>query len=197
MSQFHFAPGRYLQLMRDAVPVYDELQQEIAVATSCVRARRILDLGAGTGETALHVLARHPSGRVTLVDKSIEMLEMARGALPPERVEACAVAGIEEPLPAGPFEVVVSALAIHHLDAAAKAELFHRIRDTMPLEGCFVMGDVVIPDDPDDAVTPVVRDYDRPERTGDLLRWISSAGFAPRVAWSWRDLVVIAACRSK
>jgi tRNA (cmo5U34)-methyltransferase len=197
MSQFHFAPDRYLQLMRDAIPVYDELQEEIALATSSVRAQRILDLGAGTGETALHVVARHPSGRVTLVDKSIEMLEVARSTLPPERVEACAVAGIEEPLPAGPFEVVVSAFAIHHLDASGKAKLFHRIRSAMPLEGCFVMGDVVIPDDPADAVTPVVRDYDHPERTGDLLRWISSAGLSPRVAWSWRDLVVIAACRSQ
>ena len=197
MSQFHFTPDRYLQLMRAAVPVYDELQQEMAVATSSVHATRILDLGAGTGETARHVLARHPLGRVTLVDKSIEMLEVARSTLPPERVEACAVAGIEAPLPAGPFEVVVSALAIHHLDASGKAELFHRIRDAMPLEGCFVMGDIVIPDDPDDAVTPVVRVYDRPERTADLLGLISSAGLSPRVAWSWRDLVVIAACRSR
>jgi tRNA (cmo5U34)-methyltransferase len=93
--------------------------------------------------------------------------------------------------------VAVSAFAIHHLDASGKADLFHRIRNAMPLEGCFVMGDVVIPEDPADAVTPVVRDYDRPERTGDLLRWISSAGLSPQVAWSWRDLVVIAACRSK
>jgi hypothetical protein len=45
MSQFHFEPDRYLQLMRDAIPVYDELQEEIALATSSVRAQRILDLG--------------------------------------------------------------------------------------------------------------------------------------------------------
>ena len=78
MSQFHFTASRYLQLMRSAVPVYDEFQQAIADATAGVQTKRVLDLGAGTGETARHVLALHPSARVTLVDKSADMLQRVR-----------------------------------------------------------------------------------------------------------------------
>jgi tRNA (cmo5U34)-methyltransferase len=121
-----------------------------------------------------------------LVDKSIEMLEVARSTLPPERVEACAVAGIEEPLPAGPFAVVVSAFALHHLDASGKAKLFHRIRSAMPLEGCFVMGDVVIPEDPADAVTPVAR-----ITTAQSGQATFSGGFRPQGSrHEWRGLGV-------
>ena len=34
---------------------------------------------------------------------------------------------LRDPLPDGPFDLVFSALAIHHLDAAAKADLFARV----------------------------------------------------------------------
>jgi tRNA (cmo5U34)-methyltransferase len=34
---------------------------------------------------------------------------------------------LEDPLPDGPYDVVVSALAVHHLAAASKADLFRRI----------------------------------------------------------------------
>lgn len=191
MSQFHFTAGRYLELMRDAVPVYDELQKAIADGTAHIRVKRILDLGAGTGETAKRVLALHPSARVTLVDTSAEMLKLAANALAPEQIEASVVADITEPLPPGPFEAIVSAFAIHHLDAAAKAQLFRRVAKSLTHSGTFVIGDVVLPDDPADAVTPISLEDDRPERTSDLVTWISDGGLSPRVAWSWRDLVVI------
>jgi tRNA (cmo5U34)-methyltransferase len=59
------------------------------------------------------------------------------------------------------------------------------------------MGDVVIPDDAADAVTPIAPDHDRPERTSDLLEWLSAAGLSPRVTWHWRDLVVIVGQRGE
>jgi tRNA (cmo5U34)-methyltransferase len=196
LSQFHFTASRYLQSMRDAVPRYDEFQQAIADSTVGVRAARVLDLGAGTGETARHVLALHPSARVTLVDKIIEMLQLALSALPPAQIEAHVVTDIEEPLPPGPFELVVSAFAIHHLSAPDKADLFCRVSEALAPRGRFVMGDVVIPDDVANAVTPIAPDHDRPERTRDLLESLSAAGLSPRVTWCWRDLVVIVGQRA-
>ena len=177
--------------MRDAVPRYDELQQAIADSTAGVRAERVLDLGAGTGETARYVLASHPSARVTLVDKNTEMLQLALSALPPAQIEAHLATGFEERLPSGPFELVVSAFAVHHLSGSGKADLFCRISDVLSPGGRFVMGDVVVPDDTADAVTPIALDHDRPERTSDLLDWFSAAGLSPRITWCWRDLAVI------
>lgn len=119
MAQFHWDPASYLDLMRREVPDYERLQDKTVGATG-IGATRILDLGTGTGETARRMLARHAAAVLIGLDSSDEMLERARAVLPSDRVELH-VARLEDPLPPGPFDVVVSALAIHHLDGNAKA----------------------------------------------------------------------------
>ncbi len=102
---------------------------------------------------------------------------------------------IEDPLPEGPFDVVATALCVHHLYGAAKADLFARVRDVLAPGGVFVMGDVVVPVDPALATTPLTPGYDRPSPLADQLRWMDEAGLAPRVAWEQGDLAVVAAHR--
>jgi tRNA (cmo5U34)-methyltransferase len=80
VSQFHFDPLTYLDMVRAEVPLYDTLQEEIAAAAS-VTATSILDLGTGTGETLAHVLPRHPGARAAGVDESPDMLAVARARL--------------------------------------------------------------------------------------------------------------------
>jgi len=63
------------------------------------QARRVLDLGVGTGETARRVLERHPGALLTGVDSSAAMVERARAELPAERVEELRVARLEDALP--------------------------------------------------------------------------------------------------
>jgi tRNA (cmo5U34)-methyltransferase len=187
VAQFHFTPDRYCEWIRADVPRYDELQDEVAAATADVDARRILDLGVGTGETARRVLDRHPDAQLVGIDASAEMLAAADVA------GDLRVGRLEDPLPDGPFDLVVSALAVHHLDAAGKRDLFVRVSQALAARGSFVLGDVVIADE---AVTPITPDFDRPERVDDLISWLADAGFAPRVTWSWKDLAVIAADRA-
>jgi len=195
MSQFHFRPDDYLDLMHAEVPAFDELQDQVAIATEGIVATRILELGTGTGETSRRVLTRHPDARLTGLDVSEEMLASARRTLPAEKIEGLLVQGIEGPLPEGPFDLVISALTIHHLDAPGKADLFHRLARALRSGGRFVMGDVVVPRDPADAITPLSPDYDLPSSTDDLLRWLREARFEPEVAWSSQDLAVIGSDR--
>ena len=57
-----------------------------------------------------------------------------------------------------------------------------------------MLADVVVPDDPGDAVTPIDDDgYDKPSPVEDQLSWLQAAGLRPRLAWAHRDLAVIAA----
>ena len=105
------------------------------------------------------------------------------------------IADVTDPLPGGPFDLVVSALAIHHLEGPDKADLFARIARTLRRGGRFVLGDVVIPLDPADAVTPLTSDHDRPSTLADQLRWLGDAGFEAAAVWSERDLVVVRADR--
>jgi trans-aconitate methyltransferase len=189
VAQFHWDPDNYLALMREEVPDYERLQVQATAATG-VDLRRVLELGTGTGETARRVLARHPRSFLIGLDASSEMLSHARAALPRDRVQLL-VARLEDPLPAGPFDLVVSVLAVHHLDGPGKAELFSRLALVLSPGGRLVVGDVVIPDDPSDAVTPIDGEYDTPSTVTDQQRWLQEVGLSSHVAWARRDLAVI------
>jgi tRNA (cmo5U34)-methyltransferase len=194
MSQFHFDPDTYMDLMRAEVPAYDRLQEEVAATTEGIAVARVLDLGTGTGVTLAAVLALHPGAHAVGIDESAGMLEVARAGLAESTVEL-RVADLTDPLPAGPFDLVVSALAVHHLDGPGKADLFRRVAAVVGPQGRFVLGDVVVPEDPADAVTPVTDDYDRPSSVPDQLRWLDEAGFDAVVVWSEHDLAVLRADR--
>ena len=58
-----------------------------------------------------------------------------------------------------------------------------------------MLGDVVVPEDPADAQTPISDDYDRPSSVADQLCWLDEAGFDAAVVWSERDLAVLRADR--
>ena len=195
MAQNHFDPDSYLEFVRLEIPEYDELEEIVAEAASTPAAARILDLGSGTGETARRVLERHPSASIILVDSSAEMLAAAREALPEDRIEDILVQRLEDPLPEGRFDLVVSALAVHHLESADKQVLFQRIAGALEPGGRFVLADVIVPESSELASTPVSSEFDRPDRLDDQLAWLDEVGLEASVLWTRDDLVVIVAHR--
>jgi tRNA (cmo5U34)-methyltransferase len=191
--QYHFDASTYTDEIRADIPAYEVFQDQVAGASGD-GARRILDLGTGTGETARRVLERHPEARLIGVDENEGMLAVAGSQLPAERVEL-RVGRIEEPLPDGGFDLVTSALCVHHLDGEGKAELFRRVHDALVPGGVFVLGDVIVPEDPGLATIELTPGYDRPSPLGDQLAWLTDAGFEPSVVWQDGDLAVVAARR--
>ncbi len=189
-AQYHFDPATYLDMILAEVPAYRDLQRHLAEATRGIDAGSILELGVGTGETASAVLAVHPGARLVGIDESEPMLARARDRFPDADLRA---QRLEDPLPGGSYDLVVSALAVHHLDAAGKADLFRRVRARLRPGGRFVLADVVVPDDPRDAVVPVDPPHDQPSPLADQLAWLRDAGFQPAVRWQEKDLVVVAA----
>jgi tRNA (cmo5U34)-methyltransferase len=190
MSRYHFQPETYEALMVEEVPSYDRLQREVAAAAAIRKdVKRILDLGTGTGVTARHVLDTLPNAQLVGLDESPEMVAAARRALP--ATVDLRVARLEAPLPPGPFDLVVSALAVHHLDGAGKADLFRRIVDALKPAGRFVLGDIIVPEDPRDVVTPIDGVYDQPSTVAEQLAWLRAAGFMAAVSWLEHDLAVL------
>src|SRR4051794_5258384 len=126
MAQYHFDPAAYPDLMRAEVPLYGQLQDELARAAAGGEVGAILALGTGTGETARRVLDAHPDATLLGLDLSPAMLAEAARALEGRPVEL-RVGRLEDPLPPGPFDLAVSALAVHHLAGAAKGDLFARV----------------------------------------------------------------------
>jgi tRNA (cmo5U34)-methyltransferase len=189
-DQFHFDPASYLETIRAEVPSYDELQDTVAEATAGIYAERVLELGVGTGETSRRVLDLHPEAKLVGIDESAEMLAAASADVAAADLR---VSRLQDPLPEGNFDLVVSALAVHHLDGAGKADLFGRVADRLRPGGRFVLGDVVVPDDPVDVVTPIDGVYDQPSTIDDQVRWLAAAGLDPQVVWARQDLAVIVA----
>jgi tRNA (cmo5U34)-methyltransferase len=54
-----------------------------------------------------------------------------------------------------------------------------------------VIGDVVVPDDPVDIVTPVDGEHDQPSSVAEQLAWLSEAGFHAYSPWAEGDLAVL------
>jgi tRNA (cmo5U34)-methyltransferase len=190
MSDVEWNPDSYLPEMFAEVPGYEELQDAVAAATDGFRVTSVLELGTGTGETALRVLARHPGARWTGIDASEAMLARARERLPEANLR---MSRLEDPLPEGPFDLVVSALAVHHLDGNRKRDLFTRVAQ---LSDNFVLGDIVVPERPEDAVIEIDGVYDVPSSAAEQVDWLREAGLEPEVTLVRADLAVFR-CRRR
>lgn len=192
MSGFEWSPETYLAEMLDEIPGYEELQDAVAAATGGVPARDVLELGTGTGETALRVLALHPAARWTGIDASEAMLARARERLPEAELR---LSRLEDPLPEGPFDLVVSTLAVHHLDGAGKRDLFARVAGVLRPGGRFVLGDVVVPRVGEEGAIEIDWVMDLPDTVADQLAWLEAAGLTATAADVRSDLAVIVADR--
>jgi tRNA (cmo5U34)-methyltransferase len=198
-GQFHFDPDSYSRMMAEEVPAYARLQAAVAEAAGSSggageKAARLLELGTGTGETAVHVLAAHPGAALVGVDASAPMLSHARTRLPEADLR---VGRLQDPLPEGPFDLVFSALAVHHLDGVEKADLFARVAAVLAPGGRVVLGDLIVPSDAGDVVTPIDGVFDQPSTIDEQLGWLTEAGLEPELAWVERDLAVLVAAKAQ
>jgi tRNA (cmo5U34)-methyltransferase len=83
------------------------------------------------------VLSRYPEAHVTMLDGAAEMLAVAERRLPQGSISTV-VSDLRAPLPEGPFDAVVSGLAIHHLEHDAQRDLLARIEASLRPGGVFV-----------------------------------------------------------
>ena len=160
----------------------------------------VLDIGAGTGMFSAMVLARNPGVDLCLLDASEGMIEKAKARFSPGtrveyRLADMAGANLE-----GPWDLVISALAIHHLADADKKRLYADIHAALKPGGLFVNAEQVagpgpvadaryeslwleqiaglgVP--PDEIVKAQERmAHDRCSPVADQLAWLEEAGFS-------------------
>jgi SAM-dependent methyltransferase len=162
---------------------------------------RVLDLGCGDGRLAALVLANRPDVEsVIAMDRSPAMLHHARQNFAgDERVEVV-VGDLEQPLPVeGPFDVVVSGFAIHHLADERKQQLLTEVHDRLAPGGVFANLEVVASATPErhaEFLLAIGRDADDPEDrlapVEDQLTWMRAAGFTNvDCLWRWRGFALL------
>jgi SAM-dependent methyltransferase len=105
---------------------------------------RALDLGAGTGLFSAMLLERYPGSAIRLLDASEAMLEQARERFAGHPAISFALGDMATADISGPWDLVISALAIHHLEDNAKQALFRRIHAGLRPGGLFVNAEQVL-----------------------------------------------------
>jgi tRNA (cmo5U34)-methyltransferase len=161
----------------------------------------ILDVGAGTGLLSAMILQKFPGARMTLMDIAINMLEVAKERFKGRENIRYVVSDYSVSDLGGPYDLVCSALSIHHLAPEDKQKLFMRIFSALKHGGMFVNADQA------DGETPYFRErymeywtdfmkngplnteenreilkrretLDRNEKLSVQLAWLRDAGFS-------------------
>lgn len=100
---------------------------------------RLLDLGAGTGLLTAALAQALPGATLTLLDEAPGMLAQARERLAPhEGTVEVLVGDLLADMPAGPFDVISSGLAIHHLSPTQQAATYATAAERLAPGGVFI-----------------------------------------------------------
>jgi SAM-dependent methyltransferase len=97
---------------------------------------RILDFGAGIGNSVPHFRKHFPDASITCVDVSRRSLELGEGRYG-GMAKFVHFDGNELPFPDGEFDVILCACVLHHIDHADHATVLARIRKTLSPRGLF------------------------------------------------------------
>ena len=160
---------------------------------------RVLDLGAGDGRLTALVLDAYPESVATLVDMSPPMLQAASTRFADDPRVTLVCHNLDLPLPfAGPFDAVITSLAVHHVTDERKRTLYAEIAQLRAPGGVFCNLEIVASptqalhdhwrdemgarDDPSDRLAPM-----EPQ-----LEWLRDAGLQDvDCIWKWRALALI------
>ena len=137
----------FLQNVRGAIPLaieqIDMMLRLLAAARNQITT--FVDLGCGDGVLSAAILNEHPQARGTLVDLSDAMLGAARkqmqkyaGQVEFVRADFSRPDWSKNVARVAPYDAVVSAFAIHHLDDQRKRELYAELFDLLPPGGIFI-----------------------------------------------------------
>ncbi|MBD1869529.1 class I SAM-dependent methyltransferase [Cyanobacteria bacterium FACHB-471] len=145
-TAFNRAAAEYDGLRRILIPCFDDFYGTAVQVIPFERTKSLkaLDLGAGTGLYSGMVQALFPNAEFTLMDFALEMLEKAQtrfvglGKSPQVLIGDYAEADF-----GNSYDLIISALSIHHLSDANKATLYRRIYQALKPGGIFINADQV------------------------------------------------------
>lgn len=139
-EQFNLIAEEYDKNRKKFIPCFEDyyINTTRFIVSNIKAPRRILDLGAGTGLLSYYWYQHFPQSEYVLVDIADDMLKIARKRF--AGIDKISYQALDylNGLPSGNFDVILSALSIHHLENDEKARLFTQIYDKLPEGGLFV-----------------------------------------------------------
>lgn len=101
----------------------------------------VLELGCGTGNLSVLLREAFPTARLRLVDVSGDSLDVCRGRLGAAEGLSLEQEDFRNLAYDGSFDLVISSIAIHHLDTAEKQTLFRQVYRWLTADGVFSFAD--------------------------------------------------------
>ena len=139
-KQFNLIAKEYDENRKKFIPCFDDYYQSTTkfIVSNIAEPKRILDLGAGTGLLSYFWFQHFPKAEYVLVDIADEMLKVAHERFANIDNVTYQILDYTKELPKGTFDVIASALSIHHLEDEEKMNLFNRIYGILPRGGLLV-----------------------------------------------------------
>ncbi len=196
-------PGRVAEYLSREIP-HRLTAEAMLLEALPPRIERLLDLGTGDGRMLALVRGRHPNVVAIGLDSSAPMLTRAAARFDADRLVELRTHELGTPLAeSGPFDAVVSGLAIHHLEDERKRELFGEIHAVLAPGGVFANLDLVRSASAqlhERFRREIGRAQDDPtDRLADLseqLKWLRETGFDEvDCHFKWLELALMVAVR--
>lgn len=210
--------SEYDELKLRLIPGYRQVQDLALRYAGASPGQRVLELGCGTGEWASAFFRNHPEADYVGVELSSNMRRLASTRLSAHG-NRFQVLGqdLNAALPEGPFDLVVSFFAIHHVEN--KPRLIRDVFASLAPGGQFLYADITIATDPElersflggwvafmiaagldtERIPHVLadhRDNDIAEPSSTQLSYLRAVGFAPaEVIWSWEKFALFYAAK--
>lgn len=139
-ARFNEIAATYDAQRRFFIPCFDDYYETSTSFLATIRndIKSVLDLGAGTGLLSMYLYKNFPGARFTLVDVSDRMLEVGRRRFSGMANVDYIVSDYSKGLPDSTYDLIASALSIHHLDNAAKMNCYSAIYSALNDNGIFL-----------------------------------------------------------
>jgi tRNA (cmo5U34)-methyltransferase len=139
-ERFNSAADEYDSRRKFFIPCFDDYYETMIrfLSTSISEPESVLDLGAGTGLLSKFWFNHFKNSRFTLVDIADQMLEVAKKRFHGLGNFQYITGDYSKDLPQGNYDLITSALSIHHLSNNEKADLFKMIFSKLPPKGYFI-----------------------------------------------------------
>jgi tRNA (cmo5U34)-methyltransferase len=196
-------PSRVTEYLSREIP-HRDVAEAMLLETLPGRIERFFDLGTGDGRLAALIRDRYPHASGVAVDASAPMLARAAERFKTDSAVELVSHDLAQTLNVGgPFDAVVSGLAIHHLEDERKRSLFEEIHALLKPGGVFANLELVASADPrqhERFRQEIGRLEDDPsDRLAGLceqLAWLRDAGFrGVDCHFKWLELALVVASR--
>jgi tRNA (cmo5U34)-methyltransferase len=223
-SSFNNEAQIYDDIILKLIPHYHEMIDALVSSIPFEKAAsiKVLDLGCGTGTIAKTILEQFPNAKITLVDISEKMLELAEQKIGVESIQKKYCIDFYEMKFVEKYDVVVSSLALHHLITDEdKIGFYAKIFAALSLDGVFLNADVVLGSSNENqdnfmekwisymrkscTVDDIYNNWlvryqkeDRPAVLLDQIKWLLNLGFSDvDVIWKYYNFAVYGGVKRK